>query len=860
MGSINKRGYTMMQEPLLEIILLINSETYKEAIESIVSDQKSYFREHVHLILLNVQDEEEVNEYCQHIQTTYSGNVKYLRMEGESKAISYNIALEHVKGRYVNFTTSNIIYEKDTLEKLGAYIENNTSESTDYLYSIHTHYVKDLSSIGEIEHNKKHTWNYSKTISYLPLFIDRYFIRNDIVLENHFQDNFQEEATKDFLIRCLAKQSTVTMVAETMIHYSELQERNFTTYKIKDEKWWYNSQMKDMIIPLLEDLKVDGQVPRHVQNLVFYLIRIKFYYNTNKKYKFAIVEEEVDEFIGYVNKALQYIDDSVILGQKNIVVTPKYMSIYFLKLKRDIMAESYPVQYRHGDNNKLDVMVDNQKIATSNQVIVSLQGFRTDEDTKERVIEAELFLHYVLDPERCRLLAEANGKPVEIRVNHIQAEEKCFNRRTKKIYRFSVIIPKKDRRMVNKVRFYLEVEGIRYEIVSKYARRKLVKRIQSRIKGGRLFPLFQRIAHVNYIVLYNVFKVCCRQRKNQVAMLSDSRAELSGNLAFIDEELKLQGYDVQYFFKRKLKEQKTQKEVRALCKMMAQSKYILVDDFYPIIYPIKLRRGTKLIQVWHAMGAFKTVGFSRLGKPGGPNPRSLTHRNYTAAITSAEGIRKDYAEAFGISIDKVFPTGVPRTDIFFDQQYIAEVRERLYQTYPILKRKKVVLFAPTFRGAGQNSAHYNFDWIDFDRIEKELGDDYIFIVKLHPFIKNTDKVPVDNPMFLDLTFEREINDLLFVTDILITDYSSVIFEASLLNIDTIFYVPDLESYTEGRDFYYPFERYTFGQVVENMPDLITSIKEPKTDIEKLEAFKHHFCNACDGNATKRFVDTLFEKR
>ena len=76
-------------------------------------------------------------------------------------------------------------------------------------------------------------------------------------------------------------------------------------------------------------------------------------------------------------------------------------------------------------------------------------------------------------------------------------------------------------------------------------------------------------------------------------------------------------------------------------------------------------------------GAFKKVGFSRVGKPGGPSKRSLTHRNYTDAIVSSEEVRKDYAEAFGISIDKVHALGIPRTDIFFDSDYRKKIRKKL---------------------------------------------------------------------------------------------------------------------------------------------------------------------------------------
>jgi CDP-ribitol ribitolphosphotransferase len=118
------------------------------------------------------------------------------------------------------------------------------------------------------------------------------------------------------------------------------------------------------------------------------------------------------------------------------------------------------------------------------------------------------------------------------------------------------------------------------------------------------------------------------------------------------------------------------------------------------------------------MGAFKTVGYSRSGKTGGPDSISLTHRGYTGAIVSSESIRKNYAEAFNMDIEKVDALGIPRTDIFFDKKYETNIKKKLYEKYPKLKNKKVILFAPTFRGNGQKSAYYNFDWIDF----KKFGD------------------------------------------------------------------------------------------------------------------------------------------
>lgn len=366
----------------------------------------------------------------------------------------------------------------------------------------------------------------------------------------------------------------------------------------------------------------------------------------------------------------------------------------------------------------------------------------------------------------------------------------------------------------------------------------------------------QKIKSLEYIILYNHYKHKYKLDSKKILFLSVSRDTISGNFEFIYNELKKYDYEINFDLKKNLLVKRSFKEKKQLCRMIAESKYILVDDFYPIIYALKLRKNQELIQVWHAMGAFKKIGYSRKTA----TIKSLTHRNYTAAITSSKNIRSNYAEAFGIDISKVYSIGIPRTDIFFDKKYIDEKKEELYDKYPNLKNKKVILFAPTFRGSGQKTAYYDFNIIDFKKIKEELKKDYVFIIKLHPFIKNINDIPKDDDFFINLTKEREINDLLFITDILITDYSSVIFENSLLNNKVIFFTPDLKEYIQSRDFFYEFDKYTYGDVTYNTKELIDSIKKPSQDTKKLKEFKNYFCSSCDGKSTKRFVEELIIKR
>ncbi len=357
------------------------------------------------------------------------------------------------------------------------------------------------------------------------------------------------------------------------------------------------------------------------------------------------------------------------------------------------------------------------------------------------------------------------------------------------------------------------------------------------------------------------YRVFCLLPINQKKILfaSDSRTKMEDNFRFVFDELQKQNRDFTYRFmlKEGTAAKKTCKEIIELSYHLATTKYILLDDFYPMVYPLKIRKGAELIQLWHAVGAFKKFGFSRVGLPGGPDPDSLNHKNYTKAIVSSKNVAKHYAEGFGIDESKVIATGIPRTDLFFDQKYKINKRKELYEQYPFLKDKKVILFAPTFRGPGQQSAYYPLEYLNLDKIYEAFHDQYIFLFKIHPFVKVKWDIPSDyRSFFYDFSFYREINDLLLVADLLITDYSSVCFEFALLDKPMIFYAPDMEEYTSERDFYYDYQSFIPGPMVRTEGELISTIKNGHFDTYKLAEFRKYFFDELDGKSSERVVDLL----
>lgn len=348
-------------------------------------------------------------------------------------------------------------------------------------------------------------------------------------------------------------------------------------------------------------------------------------------------------------------------------------------------------------------------------------------------------------------------------------------------------------------------------------------------------------------------------RQKQISFVSDSRASISGNFEFIATELKRRNTDfkLSFYLKPSIKAKKSWHEIRTLAKALATSRYVILDDFYPLVYPLHIREKVDLIQVWHAVGAFKTFGYSRLGMPGGPKAQSLNHRNYTKALVSSRHIADKYAEGFGISEDKIVPLGIPRTDIFFDQAKQQAVRERVTAELPFIKGKKVILFAPTFRGNGQQSAYYPFEMLNFKAIYEALHEDYVFLLKIHPFVQNKPTLPYEYANFYyDVSDYREINDILLVADQLITDYSSVCFEYALLNRPMIFFAPDLADYMQSRNFYFDYFDFIPGPLAETTESLIKQLKQPVINQKKMAGFVHFFFDQLDGKASARFVDAL----
>lgn len=312
----------------------------------------------------------------------------------------------------------------------------------------------------------------------------------------------------------------------------------------------------------------------------------------------------------------------------------------------------------------------------------------------------------------------------------------------------------------------------------------------------------------------------------------------------------------------------TRKQYRENCKAMladiATAKYVFFDEATNVTSHVQFRPETVITQLWHGCGAFKKFGYSTADAIFGATREEMDkypfNRGYTNVTVSSPEVIWAYEEAMNYSRESgvVKALGSSRTDIFYDREVIDNAYNTLYGLMPEAKGKKVILYAPTFRGrvAKATTPHV----LNPEFMKYVLGDEYVLLMKHHPLVRKRPKIREECLDFArDMTNDMTIEDLLCVSDICISDYSSLVFEYSLFEKPMIFLAHDLDKFFDWRGFYYDYFELAPGPIVKSTTEVIEYIKniDKLFDKERVHAFREKFMSACDGHATQRIMDVTF---
>ena len=356
-------------------------------------------------------------------------------------------------------------------------------------------------------------------------------------------------------------------------------------------------------------------------------------------------------------------------------------------------------------------------------------------------------------------------------------------------------------------------------------------------------------------------------KKNKVIFIEVREAKLTDNFTYVYKRLKKHGgYTIHVHMLRSgfCKRKAYARRCRALVADMADAAYVFINDSSEVLACLPMRKETVVTQMWHACGAFKKFGMSTAELLFGDDKKTLEkypyHGNYTHVTVSSPEIVWAYEEAMSLTDHPgvVKPVGVSRTDWFFDDRALDKARKHLLKCCPAAKGKKVILYAPTFRG---RVAHAQTpDCLDIAAFGDAFAEDYVLLFKLHPFVKTRTEIPEGYEHFaFDVTDDMSIEELLTVADICISDYSSLVFEYSVYNRPMIFYAYDLDDYYDWRGFYYDYKDFVPGPIFTDNAPMIDYIRNIDTrfDAKKVSDFREKFMSACDGHATDRIMELVF---
>ena len=383
--------------------------------------------------------------------------------------------------------------------------------------------------------------------------------------------------------------------------------------------------------------------------------------------------------------------------------------------------------------------------------------------------------------------------------------------------------------------------------------------------SARLKQAVKRFADALNVFSQRAVYACVRAfrflRRPRILFLDEKRDVLAPNMAAVYERMKERGLDRRFVIKHSLRNTESfhysKLSTCAVIAKIAKADIIIVDDYVPAFNTVRLPGSVRVIQLWHAGAGFKGVGYARWGHFGCPAPFSA-HRRCDFAICDSDAIRDFFSEPFGILDEQVIPTGMPRMDAFLSEEHRRETVKRLYERFPSLKGKRVILFAPTYRGRNRKTAYYPYHLIDFEGLYRYCEDaDAVVLFKMHPWVPG--EVPIGERFrdrFFSMNAYPDINDLFYITDLLITDYSSCMYEFMMMKKPMLFFAFDKDRYAVSRGFHRDYDSNVPGKICMTFDEVLSAMRGEDYEVEKVGQMLPRYFDHVDTGSSDRLIDWL----
>ncbi|WUI00458.1 bifunctional glycosyltransferase family 2 protein/CDP-glycerol:glycerophosphate glycerophosphotransferase [Spirillospora sp. NBC_00431] len=297
-------------------------------------------------------------------------------------------------------------------------------------------------------------------------------------------------------------------------------------------------------------------------------------------------------------------------------------------------------------------------------------------------------------------------------------------------------------------------------------------------------------------------------------------------------------------------------------RVLARARYLVTNHGLPPWY-VK-RDGQTYVQTWHG-SPLKRLAHDLRDMPYQRVERldwtEWEVRRWDLLLSPSPFATQVMRRAFRYE-GEILETGYPRNDILSTPEW-ESVGTRVRKRLGIPDGKKVVLYAPTWRDDRHHaSGSHGFSLeLDVDTLRQAIGDDHVLLLRTHPLITDRNRPAVDD-FLIDVSRSPDIADLYMASDVLVTDYSSAMFDYAILGRPIVLYTYDLARYRDHlRGFYIDLEAEAPGPIVTTSAEVAEAVaKAPDSEEHHADAYDRFFVKYCphdDGQAAARVVDHIF---
>lgn len=357
--------------------------------------------------------------------------------------------------------------------------------------------------------------------------------------------------------------------------------------------------------------------------------------------------------------------------------------------------------------------------------------------------------------------------------------------------------------------------------------------------------------------IYFIIKIFTKQ-KNRIVLISRQSNKVTIDYKYLINEIHNMNDSIDIIILCKKIDKGLYNKILYIFHMFKQmyyistSKIVILDSFCIVVSNCKHKNNTKIIQIWHALGALKEFGYSSLGKDDGRSLREAKlfnmHKNYDYILTSSEYSMKYFMQAFNVKKQQMRIMSLPRVDYLKSINEKQLIIKEFTNKYNISMKKKIILYCPTYRK--------NLN-VDLNIIKKSINySKYNLIIKLHDskgFIYTDRNSKIVEDIYSGM-------ELLHIADYIITDYSAIVYECAIVNKPIYFYTPDLDKYINSRGFYLEYKKDMPGYISNNINIILKKIENNEFNYKKLERFKNKYITNLDNCTNKLavFINNLLK--